>query len=88
MFSLSRRKQCASRGHLESEPASRALWGILLALLIAATGFAVVGCGGGSMSSGSDAGDTSAVTITTPPASQTVAAGRTATFVVTASGAE
>ena len=51
--------------------------------------FALAACGGG----GGSAGDTAAPTvekpaITTPPASQTVEAGKTATFTVTATGGE
>ena len=52
--------------------------------------FALAACGGGG---GGSAGDTAAPTvekpaITTPPASQTVEAGKTATFTVTATGGE
>src|ERR1700754_784810 len=66
--------------------ALRSKIGLSLAALFVAIPFALTACGGGSSMSGSDAGQTGAATIATQPASQTVAAGQTATFSVVATG--
>jgi hypothetical protein len=57
--------------------------GLILALI---SGFSV-GCGGGGSSSNIDSGTVGTLTITTQPASQTVAAGQAASFSVVAAGA-
>jgi hypothetical protein len=64
-----------------------ALREFLLVFVVSAIVFGFGGCGGGGSTSGSDAGQAGAVTISTQPASQTVAAGQTATFTVGATGA-
>jgi hypothetical protein len=69
-----------------SDPASGWKRIVILGAMLCTIAFDVVACGGGS-SSGSDVGQTSAVTISTQPTSQTVAVGQTATFSVVAAGA-
>jgi hypothetical protein len=60
---------------------------LILILISGSSIFDVAGCGGGSSFSDSDSETGGAVTITTQPVSQTVAAGQTATFSVVATGA-
>ncbi len=60
--------------------------GLIVALIASLSVFGSAGCGGGNSSSNIDSGTQSAVTITTQPASQTVAPGQMATFVVVATG--
>jgi hypothetical protein len=61
---------------------SAATLGLILALISGIS----AGCGGGSFSANIDSGTAGAATISTQPASQTVAAGQTATFTVVATG--
>lgn len=60
---------------------------LILSLISSATVFGVAGCGGGGSSSDISSGAGGAITITTQPASQTVAAGQRATFSVAVTGA-
>jgi hypothetical protein len=87
MFNQLRRHGCIRTTVSGSKSNFGVLRELLLVFVVCATVFGFAGCGGAGSTSGSDAGQASAVTISTQPASQTVAAGQTATFIVAATGA-
>src|ERR1700691_3004469 len=73
---------------LLSRSVAAVAFALTLGAIYGAIVFGVAACGGGSTSmSNSDPGPAGAVTITTQPESQTVAAGQSATFSVIATGA-